>query len=75
MVVLFEIARPFRRVWKVERFGPLVRFIWGWFSFAYISADFNDVARAIRQDERERMGAHADVVGRAQQESDHYGVP
>lgn len=55
MVLMFEIAGPFRWKPKLEQFGPLRRWIWGWFSVAYIAAGFNDVSKAIRQDERERM--------------------
>lgn len=55
MVMIFEVAGPWRWKPKAEHYGPLRRLIWGCFSVAYISAGFNDVARAIRQDERERM--------------------
>ena len=53
MVFLFECSNPFRKTWKIEKIGPLRRFIWGWFSVAYIDAGFNDVWRAMREDERE----------------------
>lgn len=59
MVLMFEIAGPFRWKPKLEQFGPLRRWIWGWFSVAYIAAGFNDVSKAIRQDERERMSSNA----------------
>lgn len=57
MVVMFEIAKPFRWKPKAERAGPLRRWIWAYFSVAYIGAGFNDVAGAIRADERERLAA------------------
>ena len=55
MVLIFEVAGPFRLRPKAEKFGPLRRWIWGLFSVAYISAGFNDISKAIRQDERERV--------------------
>lgn len=55
MVFMFEISGPFRLIGKYENFGALRRWIWGWFSVAYISEGFNDVAKAIREDERERL--------------------
>lgn len=58
MVVLFEIAPPFRWRPKAEKAGPLRRWIWGWFSVAYIAAGFNDISEAIRQDERELMSSN-----------------
>ena len=51
MVIVFEISRPFHK-WKVERFGRCVRYIWGWFSVAYMGHEFNDIARVFREDER-----------------------
>lgn len=54
MVLMFEIAGPFRAKPTIERYGPLIRVIWGWFSLASISAGFNDVCEAFRMDERER---------------------
>jgi hypothetical protein len=53
MVFMFEIAPPFRLRGKVERFGPMTRVIWGWFSVSYIAAGVNDIARAFRLAERE----------------------
>lgn len=53
MVVMLEIAGGFRLRPKVERHGPLVRVIWGFFSVAYIGAGFNDVSRAFRVAEAE----------------------
>ncbi|PKY09816.1 hypothetical protein B1757_13085 [Acidithiobacillus marinus] len=61
MVVILEIAGPFRWRLKAEHYGPLRRLIWGWFSVAYISAGFNDVAKAIRQDERERLAENSQL--------------
>ena len=54
MVVMFEIAPPFRPVPKVEKVGPLTRLIWAWFSVAYISGKFGSVWDAFRQDERQK---------------------
>lgn len=54
MVFMFEIAPPFRLRAKMERFGPMTRVIWGWFSVSYIAAGVNDIARAFRLAERER---------------------
>lgn len=54
MVVFFEVSRPFRRKIKVEKYGALRRYIWLWFSVAYLPYGFNDIARAIREDDRER---------------------
>lgn len=54
MVLLFEVAGPFRWKPKVERVGALTRIIWGCFSVARIAAGFNDIARTFRQDEREQ---------------------
>ena len=51
MVVMFEIAPPFRWTPKVE---PLTRWIWAWFSVAYLSGKFGRVWEAIRQDERQK---------------------
>jgi len=53
MVLLFEVAGPFRWKPKVERVGALTRIIWGCFSVARIAAGFNDIARTFREDERE----------------------
>jgi len=55
MVIMFEIAGPFRLRGKIERAGPLTRFIWAWFSFVYLNAGYNDIARAIREDERQKI--------------------
>jgi len=55
MVLIFEIAGPFRWKPKSEKVGPMRRWIWAWFSVAYIGAAFNDISKAIRQDERERI--------------------
>ncbi len=60
MVVMFEVAPPFRLRPKVERFGPLVRVIWGWFSISYIAAGVNEMARAFRLDEREECALLAE---------------
>lgn len=54
IVLMFEIAPPFRWTPKVERVGPLTRWIWAWFSVAYISGKFGSVWEAIRQDERQK---------------------
>lgn len=61
MVLLFEVAGPFRWKPKVERVGALTRIIWGCFSVARIAAGFNDIARTFREDEREQCAAIADA--------------
>lgn len=61
MVLMFEIAGPFRWKPKAEKSGPLRRWIWAWFSVAYIAAGFNDVSMAIRQDERERISSKSNA--------------
>lgn len=53
MVLLFEVAGPFRCKPKVERVGALTRIIWGCLSVAWVPAGFNDIARTFREDERE----------------------
>lgn len=55
MVLLFEVAGPFRWKPKVERAGALTRIIWGWFSLARIAAGFNDISWAFREDERQQI--------------------
>lgn len=60
MVLLFEVAGPFRWKPKVERVGALTRIIWGYFSVARIAAGFNDIARTFREDEREQCVAVCD---------------
>lgn len=61
MVLMFEVAGPFRWKSKVERVGALTRIIWGCFSVARIAAGFNDIARTFREDEREQCAAIADA--------------
>ena len=48
MLLVFEIKGPFRWKPKKEHYGPLHRWIWGWFSVAYIGAGFNELLRAMR---------------------------
>ena len=57
MVLMFEVAGPFRWKPKVERVGALTRIIWGCFSVARIAAGFNDISRTFREDEREHCAA------------------
>ncbi len=57
MIVMLEIYPPFRKRPKVERYGPMIRIIWGWFSISYISAGINEVGEAFRRDEREKANA------------------
>lgn len=54
MVLMFEIAPPFRWKPKVEKVSPLTRLIWAWFSVAYIAGKFGSVWDAFRQDERQK---------------------
>lgn len=54
MVVMFEIAGPFRLVPKLEKAGQLRRLIWAWFSVAYIHGKFGRLSEAFRQDERRK---------------------
>lgn len=53
MVLMLEFAPPFRWRIKVERFGPLTRVIWAWFSVSYIGTGVNQMAQAFRLDERD----------------------
>ncbi len=56
MILMFEVKPPFRAKPKVERTGPMTRLIWGWFSVAYFHrCGINDIGRAFREDERNRM--------------------
>jgi hypothetical protein len=54
MVVIFEIAGPFRLVPKLEKHGQLRRMIWAWFSVTYLPAKFGAISKAFRQDERQK---------------------
>jgi hypothetical protein len=62
MVIMFEIAPPFRFRPKVEMFGALVRIIWGYFSVSHISGGVNDIAKAFRTSEREECAAMFDAI-------------
>jgi hypothetical protein len=58
MIILFEMDRRggFRLQPKIERCGPMARLIWGWWSVAYFhQCGINDVGRAFRADERQRL--------------------
>ena len=55
MIIFFEISNPFMAKPKFEKVSVLRRFIWGWFSIAYLPGGFNDVAKAIRDDYTERL--------------------
>lgn len=65
MVLMFEVAGPFRWKPKVERVGALTRIIWGCFSVARIAAGFNDIARTFREDEREQCAAWCETKANA----------
>lgn len=54
MVVMIEIAGPFRLVPKLEKAGQLRRLIWAWFSVAYIPGKIGAISEAFRQDERQK---------------------
>jgi hypothetical protein len=56
MMVFFEVSAPFRPKLKVEKIGALRRYIWLWFSIGYINAGFNSLNRAVREDERAKLG-------------------
>ncbi|ARU30903.1 hypothetical protein CAP31_03895 [Sulfuriferula sp. AH1] len=55
MMLMFEISRPFRAKPKMEKYGILSRWIWLWFSVAYLDAGFNDITKQIRLEERARI--------------------
>jgi hypothetical protein len=56
MIAMFEVSPPIRRTPKIERIGPMTRFIWMWFSIAYFhKCGINDIMTAVREDERERI--------------------
>ena len=50
-------AGGFRWRSKTERIGPMIRFIWGFWSVAYFprKIGINDLFRVIRKDERQRI--------------------
>ena len=55
MIIMFEFAPPFRWRYKIEKIGPMTRFIWGWFSAAYFhNCGINDLRNAFRQDEESK---------------------
>lgn len=58
MLVIFEVANPFRGKPKLERFSFGWRFIWLWFSVAlWPELNINAMRRAyIREYEREKSG-------------------
>ncbi len=64
MMLMFEIAGPFRPKPVVERVGPLTRVIWMWFSVAYLGAGFNDVWRAMREHERKECASLCEQIVR-----------
>ena len=59
MVIVLECSKPYHE-FKIERFGACTRVIFAWFSVAYIPHEFNDISRAIREDERRRLVVAAD---------------
>ena len=57
MLLEHHAAGGFRWRSKLERIGPMKRFIWGFWSVAYFTRKIgvNDLFRAIRMDERKRL--------------------
>ncbi|BBL70340.1 hypothetical protein [Methylogaea oryzae] len=54
-IILFEWAPPFRWRPKREHYGPMRRFIWGWWSVAWFEGcGINQLLAAYRADERQR---------------------
>jgi hypothetical protein len=57
VIVMIEVAAPFRMRPKHERFGVFNRWIWAWFSIVYLPGlGINDMRKAYRQADRTAQG-------------------
>lgn len=51
MILMAEIAKPFRWRGRIERYGFMTRLIWGWFSVAYFNGiGLNDLRHVFSEE-------------------------